>query len=136
MRTVGRRRVAIGLLVAYLGVWTVNRAQVRVAGWSMAPTLWPDDSLLTVPVPRRLVTRLLRAGHVVVVAAPDAPPGRDHLVVKRITALGADGITVRGDDPAHSTDSRTWGPLPPTAIRAVVLARWPDLRTPLHHAGR
>jgi nickel-type superoxide dismutase maturation protease len=122
----------VGLILAYLGLWTANRSQVRVAGWSMAPTLWPDDRLLTVPVPGPLVRRALRAGHVVVVAAPDAPAGQDHLVVKRIRTIDRRGIDVRGDDPAHSTDSRTWGPLPPAAIRAVVVARWPDLRTALH----
>jgi nickel-type superoxide dismutase maturation protease len=131
VRTTACSRVAIGLVLAWIGLWVANRSQFKVAGWSMAPTLWPGDRLLTLAVPTALARRALRAGQLVVVVAPDGAPGRDHLVVKRIAAIDARGIDVRGDDPDHSTDSRTWGPVPASAVRAVVFARWPDLRTPL-----
>lgn len=56
------------------------------------------------------------------VALPDRP-----LAVKRLVAIEPDGrIRVEGDNELASTDSRTLGALPPTAVRGVVLARiWP-----------
>lgn len=117
--------VVAGLVVAELLAVGVNRSLVRVAGPSMEPSLRDGDVLLTVPAPRRA----LRPGRVVVVADPTRS---DHLVVKRIHRLTPAGVEVRGDLPERSTDSRQWGPLPPTAVRRVVLARWPDLRSPVH----
>src|SRR5690606_27803847 len=97
---------------------------VAVAGPSMEPALWPGDRLLTVP------SRAwpLRVGQVVVVRDPgDA----SHLVVKRLTTVERDRVTVLGDAPDRSTDSRSWGPLPRRDVRRVAIARWPDLRSPL-----
>lgn len=121
----GRRRwvrVALAVGVAYLATLAVNRSVVEVRGASMEPTLWPGDRLLTVPARRRW----LRTGRVVVVADPADPT---HLVVKRIASAERGVVEVLGDQPAASTDSRHWGPLPVTAIRRVVVRRWPDLRT-------
>lgn len=117
-----RAGVAV-LATAYLAALGVNRSLVAVQGHSMLPTLWPDDKVLTVPSFARP-----RPGQVVVVRDP-ADPG--HLVVKRVHAVDGTGVDVRGDHPSVSTDSRTWGPLPPSAVRRRVLRRWPDLRTPL-----
>ncbi|MFP4636400.1 MAG: nickel-type superoxide dismutase maturation protease [Nitriliruptoraceae bacterium] len=115
-----------GLVVADLLAVAVNRSLVRVEGPSMEPSLRAGDVLLTVPASRRM----LRPGRVVVVADPTQP---GHLVVKRVRRVRPSGIEVLGDLAERSTDSRQWGPLPPGAIRRVVLARWPDVRSPVHH---
>jgi nickel-type superoxide dismutase maturation protease len=118
------RRTAVAATLLWLVTAGVNRSLVRVAGPSMEPTLWPGDVLLTVPAallrPRR--------GRVVVVEDPGSP---GHQVIKRVRSVDDTGIDVRGDAPDRSTDSRRWGRLPPSAVRRVVVARWPDLRTPL-----
>ena len=121
-----KRSWIVGLTLAYLATLAANRSQLVVRGASMEPTLQAGDRLLTVPV----FGRALRAGLVVVVADPvDAT----HLVVKRIARIDGDRIVVLGDAPDRSTDSRQWGPVPRTSVRRIVVARWPDLTTPLHH---
>lgn len=122
----GRWARLLGVLGAavYVATWLVNRSLVDVRGASMEPTLRADDRLLTV----RARTTRLRPGQVVVVVDPTAP---GHLVVKRVAAVGHERITVLGDHPEASTDSRTWGALPHAAVRRRVLRRWPDLRTRL-----
>lgn len=117
------------LVAAYATTWAVNRSLVEVDGRSMAPTLLPGDRLLTVPAGRGAC----RPGRVVVVADPTDP---DHLVVKRIASAEAGQVTVLGDDPSASTDSRHWGPLPRANVRRRVLRRWPDLRTRLDRPDR
>lgn len=121
-----RRRWLLGTAAAavYLGTLAVNRSVVEVRGSSMEPTLWPGDRLVTVPARRAW----LRPGRVVVVADPADPT---HLVVKRLASASGGRVTVLGDHPPASTDSRHWGALPVTAVRRVVLRRWPDLRTRL-----
>jgi hypothetical protein len=85
----------------------------------MAPTLRSGDHLL---VWLRRPTRPPRTGAVVVVDLPDRG-----LAVKRIAAIDAGGgISVAGDNPFGSTDSRDLGGLPADAIRGRVLLRmWP-----------
>lgn len=118
---------AAGFLVAgYLAALAVNRSLVVVRGPSMEPSLWPGDRLVTVPAARWW----LRPGQVVVVRDPWEP---GHRVVKRL--VDVDGtVDVRGDAPDRSTDSRQWGRLPPSSVRRVAVARWPDVRTPLRRA--
>jgi nickel-type superoxide dismutase maturation protease len=111
--------------VTYLGVLAVNRSLVVVRGASMEPTLWAGDRLLTVPARPSSI----RPGRVVVVADPE---DESHLVVKRVARAEAGWVEVLGDQPAASTDSRAWGPLPRRAVRRSVVRRWPDLRTRLH----
>ena len=119
-------RVLAAAALVYLATWVVNRSLVEVRGRSMEPALRAGDRLLTVPARRGTG---LRPGQVVVVADPtDADP----LVVKRVAAVDHDRLTVLGDHAAASTDSRTWGPLHRSAVRRVVLRRWPDVRTRLH----
>lgn len=65
----------------------------------MLPTLRPGDRLLCLPV------RRLRNGDIV--AVRDPRDGR--LLVKRVAAVDGDDVTVVGDNPAASTDSRTFG---------------------------
>jgi|SRR5579859_1408587 len=96
---------------------------VEVEGASMAPILLPGEWLL---VERRTFTRRPpRVGEIVVAADPREP---DRELIKRVAAVDAASGTLdlRGDAPEASTDSRTFGVLPVTAVRWRVIARyWP-----------
>jgi nickel-type superoxide dismutase maturation protease len=94
---------------------------VEVRGGSMLPALHPGDRLL---VERWTYSRRApRAGEIVL--APDPrQPSRE--LIKRIVAVGDGVVELRGDAPAASTDSRTFGRLPVNGIRWRVTARyWP-----------
>jgi nickel-type superoxide dismutase maturation protease len=112
------RMVRVGSVLATLLVCAFRAAGLRrvaVEGTSMAPTLLPGDRLL--------VARLGRIvpGHLV--ALPDPRhPGR--LVVKRVAALSEGEVELLGDNPEHSTDSRSFGPVPLTSLRGRVLRRY------------
>jgi nickel-type superoxide dismutase maturation protease len=97
--------------------WPLRR--VLVTGPSMAPAVRAGDQLLVRPVRRGA---LPVTGSVVVVALPDRP-----LAVKRLARVAADGtVWVEGDNPASSTDSRSLGALPATAVVGRVVWRlWP-----------
>ena len=88
----------------------------------MAPTLDAGDRLLVVR------TRRSRPGDVAVV--PD-PRRSDRLVVKRVVDASASGVTLRGDNPEASTDSRTFGPVPPATVRGRAVYRY----HPAHRRG-
>jgi nickel-type superoxide dismutase maturation protease len=110
-----------GPLIACLVIVLASRRfvdLVQVRGRSMLPTLRPGDRLLVVRT-----ARPARLGEVVLALDPrDA--GRE--IVKRVAAVGPDGVTLHGDNPAVSTDGRTFGPLPTGALRWRVVARcWP-----------
>jgi nickel-type superoxide dismutase maturation protease len=97
---------------------------VEVSGSSMAPALQPGDRLLVESLTFAL--RAPRAGELVL--APDPRlPSRE--LVKRVAAVGPTGIDLRGDHPAASTDSRSFGPIPASSVRwRVALRYWPPLR--------
>ncbi len=100
------------------GLWLRRRwplGRVEVIGDSMLPALAPGDRLLVVRDGREEV------GDVVAVADPRAPA---RTMVKRVSARGAEGITVLGDNAAASTDSRVLGPVAPTAIRGRAVYRY------------
>lgn len=131
-------------LVVLAGVWALvgflNRALRDVTGPSMLPTLRPGDRILVLPVP----PRLLRRGDVVVVRDPRRP---DRETVKRVAGLPGQRIRpppapptrpttrdavidvpeghllVLGDNPALSTDSRAFGPVPTSHLVGRVVAR-------------
>ena len=89
----------------------------------MRPTLEPGDRLLAVRTVRPKVGQL--------VAVPDPrAPGR--LLVKRVTARHDGLLELRGDNPAASTDSRAFGPVPATAVWGRVVRRY----APPGRAGR
>jgi phage repressor protein C with HTH and peptisase S24 domain len=80
----------------------------------MQPTHQPGDTLLGWRGPFRA-----RAGQVVV-AWHDGLP-----VIQRIAAVTERGITVHGDNPADSIDSRQFGDVPRAHIEAVILLKLP-----------
>jgi len=85
----------------------------------MLPTLQPGD--------RILLRRRRRSGHLApgtLVAFVDPRPGESRLVVKRVVAVEGDAVRVLGDNPAASTDSRTYGSLPKVDITWVVVRRY------------
>ena len=111
-------RVLIWSLLAVLAGLVLRRRLdvVEVRGRSMAPTLLPGDRLLVARL------RPPRLGDVVLAADP-RDPRRE--LIKRVTAF--DGrVTLRGDNRPQSTDARTFGPIPPSAVRWRVIGRyWP-----------
>jgi nickel-type superoxide dismutase maturation protease len=115
-------RGLIGSLLLFAGFAFLARRMldvVEVRGRSMAPTLLPGDRLLVA----RLSPRL---GDVVVATDP-RDPRRE--LIKRATRLDACGVDLRGDNPAFSTDTRAFGPLPSNAVTwRAVLRYWPRSR--------
>jgi nickel-type superoxide dismutase maturation protease len=107
MVNLGGRAAAVLVMASVIGVVVVRPRRVVVEGASMEPTLAPGDRVLVVRA------RRLHAQDVVAVRDP-RDPGR--VLVKRIGAVLEDGIVVRGDNPAASTDSRSFGPVPTTAV--------------------
>ena len=89
---------------------------VEVRGRSMAPALLPGDRLLVVRAPPR-------TGDVVLTPDPRAPSRE---LIKRIAAVDRIGVHLRGDNPAASTDARTFGTVPHADVRwRAVLRYWP-----------
>lgn len=85
----------------------------------MGATLPDGTEVLVDPRPRRPLT----AGDVVLARRPDRP---GTTLVKRVTAVAADGaLTLEGDDPARSTDSRSFGPVPRSAVIGRVVWVFP-----------
>jgi nickel-type superoxide dismutase maturation protease len=112
--------------VAFLAAWLLLRDRidvVEVRGRSMLPGLHPGDRLVVVR------TDVIRAGDVVL--APD-PRDRHRELIKRVAAVDATGVTVRGDNVRESTDARTFGVLPAGSVRWRAVARyWPPGRAGL-----
>ncbi len=103
-----------GLLAA--AAWGASRAsRIEVVGDSMWPTLHPGDRLILVR------SRRLRPGDLVAVVDPREAR---RTVVKRLVDVGPDGLTVLGDNPAASTDSRMFGKVAATAARGRVVYRY------------
>lgn len=89
---------------------------VEVRGRSMAPTLLPGDRLL-------VIRASPRPGDVVLASDPRAPSRE---LVKRVAAVDPIGVHLRGDNPAASTDARTFGAVPQADVRwRAVLRYWP-----------
>jgi nickel-type superoxide dismutase maturation protease len=104
--------VAAGLVTVTL--WRPLR-RVEVAGDSMLPALHPGDRLLVRRQGR------IRPGDVVAVVDPRLA---SRTMVKRVAGVGPAGVTVLGDNPAASTDSRTLGPVARSAVRGRVFYRY------------
>ncbi len=145
--TVGRTlRVLSALSALALTGVAVRRSLLRVQGLSMRPTLRAGDLVVTFPLPPaptradagtdlawtdlawtglawKVRRSLVRPGGIVVLSEPGA---RDHLIIKRVTAVLDHGVDVAGDDPGWSIDSRTFGTVAHRDVRRIVLGRVPD----------
>ncbi len=98
------------------GAWLLRRlGRVEVFGESMQPTLQPGDRLLVVRTPKA------RPGQLVAVPDPRQP---DRTLIKRVAAISGGTLTVRGDNPAATTDSRTFGPVGRSTIRGRAVFRY------------
>jgi len=86
----------------------------EVVGASMSPALGPGDRLV-------VVRARARPGDIAVLPDPRAPA---RLVVKRVVAVEGGKVTVGGDNPAASTDSRVFGPVPATSVRGRAVYRY------------
>ena len=84
----------------------------------MRPTLNPDDRVLVRRTSADTDTPPLGA---VVVAWHPLRPGLR--LIKRLQSVGHDGMILLGDNPSSSTDSRQLGPIPPSALIGIVVAR-------------
>src|SRR5262245_38131256 len=103
-----RSGLLLGLALA--AAWIVLRGRVdaaEVRGRPMAPALEPGDLRLLVRAPPRI-------GDVVLARDP-RDPRRE--LIKRVVAIGPAGVLLRGDDPAFSTDARTFGAIPAGDVR-------------------
>jgi nickel-type superoxide dismutase maturation protease len=123
-RARGLTLVAAGAAAAALGAARAGvLRRVEVEGRSMLPTLQPGDRLLA--------SRLLpaRAGALAALRDPREP---NRLLVKRVACRGVRTFEVRGDNPAESTDSRQFGPVPRALIEGRVFYRY----APAERAGR
>lgn len=140
--------IACPVAAAMLALAVMRRCfvVVKVAGASMIPALMPGDRVLV----RRGARGRLQVGRVVVFGKPrddclvpdgDTPPARVQWTIKRVAALPGDtvpavarravgdvgvvppGMLVVLGDNVGSTDSRTWGFLPATAVLGVGVRR-------------
>jgi nickel-type superoxide dismutase maturation protease len=97
-----------------------RRRRVRVKGESMLPTLRPGDELLVNP--HAYHRHPIQPGDIVLVRHPFRA---DVTSVKRVTAVLDDGrCDLRGDNPAASEDSRSYGALSPSHILGRVTCRF------------
>ncbi|MBA3267203.1 MAG: nickel-type superoxide dismutase maturation protease [Acidimicrobiia bacterium] len=125
--TITRRWWVTGLLVA--GGWAGSRiTRMEVVGDSMRPTLEPGDRLVLSR------SRRIRPGDLVAVVDPRQAR---RIVVKRVAEVSPAGLTVLGDNPSASTDSRVFGPVSPAAVRGRVVYRYhpPPRRGRLSNGG-
>ena len=97
--------------------WPLRR--VNVIGASMLPTVEPGDRLLVIGLRPR-------PGDIVAVVDPR---DGDRVLVKRVSSVDETGVTVLGDRPDASTDSRTFGPVRPGLVLGRAVYRyWPAER--------
>lgn len=119
-------RLGALLAVAFALVLALRRRYITyaIAGDSMLPAFRDGDFVIA----RRLDSRSLpRVGDVVL--APD-PRDPTRTLVKRVAAVDLHRyVTLVGDNPIASTDSRHFGPVPADTIIARVSGRyWPLFR--------
>lgn len=120
----GRRRRAGWGALAIAGLVVGALATTRrvvVEGESMAPTLSPGDRLLLLRLPEPLRAGLVRPGTLVAARDPRLPW---RLLVKRVGVVEGGRVTLVGDDPTRSTDSRAFGPIDVGDVLGVVLYRY------------
>ena len=104
--------------------------KLRIAGRSMEPTL-QDGEITLVRLGAAggsLFSRPIRPGDILWI---QHPLRSDTSIVKRLHSIGPDGqLYVRGDNPDESSDSRTFGSVPPTKVRGRLFARLQNEEAP------
>lgn len=94
---------------------------MRVHGNSMSPTLRDGDLVLVDH--HAFYQRPPRVGDIVAARPPDL---QGKALVKRVAAVSTAGVTLLGDNPDDSLDSRRLGPLPFDRLVGRVCRRlWP-----------
>ena len=83
----------------------------------MWPTLKPKDRVIVRPHNQH--SELPAIGAIVVCIHPQQPSRR---VIKRLSAVADHQLTILGDCPDASTDSRQWGGVPRTCLIGEVVA--------------
>ena len=111
----------VGLLLFAVTRWVAMPWAVECP--SMAPTLRDGDRVIVALTAYR--RHAPRIGDVVLLEGPGGLP-----LVKRVSALtsatGPEMMWVLGDNPAESSDSRSFGPVPVSQVRGRVAWRyWP-----------
>ena len=92
-----------------------KRKFFRVQGDSMLPTLKDGDAVMIIP------TKSIEPGDVVLA---DHPYKSSVKILKRVSAIDGDGrYSLTGDNPAESTDSRTFGSLSIECIQGKAVCR-------------
>jgi nickel-type superoxide dismutase maturation protease len=94
-------------------LWLLRlRKRVAVTGRSMIPNFQPGDEILVDL--RAYRQEPPQAGDIVLAFRPDRT---DVTMIKRVASVAHDGrLILLGDNPAASTDSRSFGPVPPANI--------------------
>lgn len=132
--------LALAAVGVGVGVARTALLMIKVEGASMAPTLRPGDTVLTI---RRTLRPSVRRGDVVVCRRPDGMPGSDPYLIKRVVAVAGDPIPddradagetisagrvyVQGDGD-RSLDSRVFGAIPVDHVVGHVVARLAQAR--------
>ena len=103
----------LDLLLFFCG----RRRVMQVEGDSMWPTLKPKDRVIVRPLNPR--SDLPAIGAIVVCIHPLQPSRR---VIKRLSGVADNQLTILGDCPDASTDSRQWGAVPRGCLIGEVVA--------------
>lgn len=102
-------------------LWLLRRRRsLRVIGDSMSPAILAEDIVLyrpftfekSAPQPAQLLGRVVVARH---------PHRRDLMIIKRLTdARDNEACWLLGDNPAASSDSRSFGAVAPSMLQGIV----------------
>ena len=90
---------------------------MQVEGYSMWPALKPKDRVIVRPLNQQ--SELPPIGAIVVCIHPHQPSCQ---VIKRLNAVADNQLTILGDCPDASTDSRQWGSISRKCLIAEVVA--------------
>lgn len=104
---------ARAILEAVLAALSFRLTRYEVAEESMLPVLAPGDWVLAVKRPRSP-----KVGDVVAIDHPDRP---GFTLVKRVAAVDGDRLTVLGDRPEASVDSRLFGVIASDSVQARLI---------------
>jgi nickel-type superoxide dismutase maturation protease len=101
-------------------LWLLRQqSRLRVVGFSMMPTLHPNEEVL---VNYKIYRRTSpQPGDIVVAVHPNQP----RLIIKRVAHVDESGCCILlGDNLSESTDSRQWGAIAPNHIVGKVVCRF------------